>query len=79
MTDVSAIDANEQSRLRRAKWWFALFLCPVCGLGFLWSLAAILGTSLFALLFTLQGAVVAGILLAVSAIVAFVWLGQARK
>lgn len=79
MTDEPTNDAVEHARLRRAKWLFALFLCPVCGLGFLWSLSAILGTSLLALLLTIQGAVVAGVLLAVSAIAAFVWLRKSRK
>lgn len=79
MPDEPTQDTDEQARLRRAKWLFALFLCPVCGLAFLWSLAAILGTSLLALLLTVKGAVVAGVLLAVTAIVASVWIVRARK
>lgn len=31
---------------RRLKWLFAVFLCPLCGLGFLWSVGALSAAAL---------------------------------
>jgi hypothetical protein len=59
----------------RAKWLFALLLCPACGLGLLWSLG---GAGLGAA-FAANGWVVAGIVALVAGVVAALVVRRRRR
>lgn len=64
---------------RRLKWLFAIFLCPLCGLGFLWSVGALSLGALGAALLSQPWIAVAFTLAAVGVVVAMVQRRRSRR
>jgi hypothetical protein len=69
------LEPEAASDARRAKWLFALLLCPACGLGFLWTLGGVgLGSALAA-----NGWVVAGGAALLAGVIATVVVRRRRR